>query len=103
MDKVIKSVHPDERKIVPHRSPPVPILMVGEAKSAAEKSTQDIAIFVAHDQSLLARPNMRKPKYITVDQQVVLKAICETTALVSAKVAGLLEVIPHPDVAEKYA
>lgn len=39
MDRIIISIHPAEKKIFLRLSPPVPVLMVQEAKSEAEEST----------------------------------------------------------------
>lgn len=36
-DNLIKLVHPDKKKIVPYHYPPVPMLMVHEARIVAEK------------------------------------------------------------------
>lgn len=42
-------------------------------------------------------------RYVTVDQQVDLKAMPNTSVLVSAQIAGLLEVFHYDDVAENHA
>lgn len=82
VDRLTKSVHPTEKKNIPYHSPPVPILMVHKAHSAAEENKSDICQYSAKAQEILVTPVERKPKTITVAQQVVFKAMCETPLLV---------------------
>lgn len=49
--KVIRSIHPAKRKLVPQRSPPIPILVVNEHSSADEKDW------------LNSRQNLRKVRH----------------------------------------
>lgn len=41
-NRFIKPVHPAERNVVRHRSPPVPIVMVHESRSKAENNASNI-------------------------------------------------------------
>lgn len=53
VDKYISSIHPAKRNIFPHHIPLVPILMVYETKSDAEKSTSDICQLIEENPALL--------------------------------------------------
>lgn len=65
-DKATKSIHPAEGKIIPHHSPQVRILMVHEAKSAAERKTPDVGQFIKQYPTLLLTLTSSEPKFITV-------------------------------------
>lgn len=99
IDKVFRSIHPAEMKIVPHLSVPVPIPIVHGAQSAAWDRS-DIQKFVKQGPVLPMTPVSGEPRNITVALQVVLKVIQETSILVSTKEAGLVEVVLHEYVAE---
>lgn len=47
-------------------------------------------------------PNKGNPKNIKIARQVVLRAVRETPVLYSTQKAGLIEVIPYPNVAKIY-
>lgn len=102
-DKLIKTIQPAGRKIAPYHSPQVPILMVHEPRSEAKKNTSVIRHFIEQDSALLKTPIKSEPKNNTVARQVFFKARCETTVLVSIQVAGLIEVIPHLNLARNHA
>lgn len=56
IDRFIMSIHPTERKIIPHHSPPIPSLLIHETKSAAENHSYDIGQFRKQDPALLGMP-----------------------------------------------
>lgn len=103
IDSSIKSIHPAERKVVPHHSPTVPILIVYEANSKPEKNNIEARQEVEEELTLLETPIKCEPKCITVARQVVLKAMCETLVIVSTQAAGLTESIPCAYVAKHHA
>lgn len=55
-DRLFKSVHPVERTIFPHHSPPVPILMVHKAGSAGKNGIPGSREEVVDGLALLATP-----------------------------------------------
>lgn len=103
VDKYLKYVHPAERKIVPHPSPPGPNLMIHEAISGAEKNTSDIRQFIEEEPALLVTPISGKPKCITNARQVVLNVMCKTSVLVCTQLLGLVEVVSHENIAKMEA
>lgn len=84
--------------IVPHHSLPVPILMVNNGKCEAEVNTSDIGQINDQDLTPLVKPTCNEPRCITAARQVVLKAICETSVLVSTQALGLLQVATRKNV-----
>lgn len=92
--RALRSIHPAERKLVPYQSPKVPILMVLEGRSVAEKGEYSyIRRSILEDLELLVTPTQSEPRSIKVAEQIVLKVITETSVLVSKRVADLVEVI----------
>lgn len=72
--------------------------MIHDARSAAEKSKSDIHQYNTNDFEMIVTLIESESKTITVTQKAVLKALLHTTVLVSAKAAGLREVISHENV-----
>lgn len=103
IDKFIKSIHADERKINLHHSAPVPILMPHEFNCEAKRNSSDTHQFIAQYPALLVMPISSESKYITAARQVALKAIYETPVLVSTNAVAPVEEIPHEKVAESHA
>lgn len=88
---------------MPYHCPPVPVLMLHEAKSEDEKNSSDIREIIEQDPALLVTTAECEPKNITVARQVDLKAMCETPVLVSIQAAGVIEVNPVADIAKNHA
>lgn len=74
IEKIIRSIDPAERKFIRCYSPPVPILMVQEAKSETVKNTLVISQLIEQDLVLLVTPIKREPKIIAVARKVLWKA-----------------------------
>lgn len=66
IDKSIPSIHTVERKIIPHNTPPVPVLMLHEPKSEVEKNKLHIHQCIGQAPALLATPSSGQPKSFTV-------------------------------------
>lgn len=49
IDRFVNSIQPTERKIIPSHTPPIFILLIHDARSAAEKNSSDIRKFIEHD------------------------------------------------------
>lgn len=77
--------------------------MVHEINSEADKNASDIRQSNYQDLAPLVTPTTCDRKYITVTRQVALKEIHETLVLVSTQAAGLIEIIPHENVAKTHA
>lgn len=61
-DKIMKSIHRDETKVVANHSPPVHISMVYDAKTEAKKNVSDIRHFIDQGPRLLMMPISGEPK-----------------------------------------
>lgn len=103
MDRFIKWIHPDERKIIRYYSPAVSILMVNNDGIEAEMKESGTWQEVTEDLTLLETITRCDPKFITVSRQWLLNAMCEKPVSVSIQVAGLIEVINNEIVAENHA
>lgn len=104
IDRFIKSVHPAERITFPYHSLTALILLVHETRKAADKKeASDIRNFNAEDLDLLVALTVSKLESITVACEVILKAVWETSVLVSTWAAVLVEVIHHDNTASNYA
>lgn len=90
------SVLPNKSEMVPYRCTPVPIVVVHDARSAAEKKEEpDFSPWNEEDLALLVAPNNSETRSTTAAQQVVLRAICETLVWDTRQMAGLEAVVPH--------
>lgn len=103
MEKFMKYIHPVERKIMLHLSPPVPNLMVDEANSGPKKSRLDSRQLIDQDPAVLVTPISGRPNYISAARQVVPTAMLKRSDLVSTQAAGLVEVDSHENVAKDNA
>lgn len=71
--KVIRKIHPAEGKIVPHHSPPVPVLIVHEFRSGAEKMKSEDRQEIEENLALLVALTKSKPRTTTTARQAALK------------------------------
>lgn len=78
-------------------------MIVQKAKREAQKSTSDVRQFIEQDPALLVTLTESDPKNITVARPVALKKMCKILFLASTQNGGLIEVIPHPNLAEGHA
>lgn len=67
IDRSMNSVHPTERRVVPYRSQPVPILMIYEAPCEAESSKSDIHQGATEDLEMLVMLKNIVSKDISTD------------------------------------
>lgn len=65
VDKVIRSIHPSERKIVQHDSPPRPVLLLYEARSAAKKDVLNKCREIEENLALFATLTWKYAKNLT--------------------------------------
>lgn len=72
--------------------------MVQESKREAEKTTSDIIQIVDQHLEMLVTPINAELRYVTIAREVVLKKIYETSALVNAQTAGLVELNSNENV-----
>lgn len=101
IDQFIESNHSAGRKIFPHHSSTVLILMTHEAQSAVEKSRSDTCQEQGKDLILSVAPIQSDPTSIPAARQVVLKAMCEMPVLVCSQAAGLIEIILHKNLGQR--
>lgn len=99
----IKRVHPAGRKIALHHCTPVPIVMVYEIRTEAEKIEKwDVGQSNREHLALLVTTTKSEPKAITVIRQVALTEMCGASVPVSKHAAELLEVYPRNIISEHY-
>lgn len=77
--------------------------MVHENRSARKKNMSDIRQYNTRDLETSVSPVESDTETITVAGQVLLKAICETTLLISTRASGLLKAIFNESVARAHA
>lgn len=91
----INSIHQAEENIVPSGSQQIPILMVIEARSAAENDESYSLQEETEEVSLLMTPAMYDFQHITFLRQRVFKAMCVIRALLSTQAPGAIEMISY--------
>lgn len=101
--RVIMSVHSAESKIVPYHSAPVSMLMVYEAEFKVETYVPYIRQIYDLESVMSVVFISCKQKYVTIALQIVLKAICETSVLVSIQATGLIIILCHDIVSNTHA
>lgn len=85
---------PAEGKVIPHHSPPVPIWMVKEARSAARNNKPGTHLEAQRELEILRTPSNCDHNYTTVPWLVPLHVMYRTPVLVSMQAARIIEVIP---------
>lgn len=103
IDRFIKSIHLAQRKLVPHHSPPVPILMADQTMSVAEMKRSDFHQQAEKYLALLLKSTSCQSKYVTIARQVVLKKMREKPVLFITQSAALIEIFTHENVASNNA
>lgn len=96
-------MHPVERNVIPHHSRPVPILTAHEAGGDTKNNNTETCQEFEEKTALLKTPISCNRKFVTVARQVKLRKVRDTTVLVSAQEAGIIELIPDGDVARNQA
>lgn len=93
-DKLIKRIHPAERKVVTHHSMPVQIIMVRKDTKAAKNYKMEYPPRGYRRFDTAGESRWLWPVYISVSQQVVLKVIYEISVLFFTQAGGLIAVVP---------
>lgn len=97
----MRSVHRAERRHVTHYPALVPVRIVCKASSAAENDRLDIRQEAAENLALFADPTEGGANNVTAAQQVMLTVLCKKPVLVSTKLPGVKEAVPHENRAKK--
>lgn len=103
IDRFIKWIHLAERKIVPHHSPPVPILMVHETKSVTKKNGTETHRKDGEELALFVTAMRYDSKSIILARQVLHTAISEKPVLVCKQAVDLIEVVSYANVSKDHA
>lgn len=104
IDRAVQSSYEARRNVIPYHSLPLPTLMVHEARSIAEKGEYwNIRPLNIEGLAFLVTTIESESRSIVVIRQVFLKAIFETSELVSTQASGLIKVISHDNVSRKHS
>lgn len=91
IDRVVRSIHPTGKVIVPHHYTKACILIINETRISAEKNKSHKRQNFEEDVALFVTPAWGDHKNIAVSGQIVLKAMCETPVLVFTKSVSIIE------------
>lgn len=100
IERFIKSKHPDERKLIPQNSLPVPVLMVQKAGREAKTDKFNPHQEDEKDSALLVTPTRWEPKQATATRQLALRATYKIQVWVFTQLTTQLEVLTHQDLSK---